>query len=182
MNTNTPQFTTTQSLVTYVKPITDGLEVWVQLRDGREDAYTIKDKSFRVREGHFLTAILHGQHPVAIRNDSTRMKIQLLTGEDVEGSAPSVRSRSFVFWFSWLVLIGFICPFAMDVIQTIIGQTLGDSTLVNTLYEFIAGGLWLAAIFGIPTKYIIQPRIRRAQHNRRIKAADRAIAKAFAAL
>jgi hypothetical protein len=93
----TLQFATKQSIVTDVKPTATGAEIWVEHEDGRETAYVVNEPAFRVREGQQLTAIHCGIHPVALRNDNTRMKLPLLTGEDLIGNAPEVLSRSTAF-------------------------------------------------------------------------------------
>lgn len=179
---NTLPLHTKTSTVLSVDPNAEGFEVWVKHDDGCEAVYTVNNRAFRAREGHNITAVLFGAHPVAIRNDSTQMKAQLLTGEDIEGSAPLVQSRPGVFWFAWVILIAFICPFAISLIQAFTQYMLGSSTPVQWLCEIIAGIFYTGAILGIPYWCIVHPRVIRFKHNRRIKAADRDIAQAYSKL
>ena len=77
-----------------VNPTHTGIEIWTRYDGGREGSYRVNDPSFSAREGHQLTAILCGVHPVAIINRNTNIKIQLLNGYDLLGSGPEIKSRS----------------------------------------------------------------------------------------
>jgi len=136
------------------------------------------DESFRAREGHQLTAILYGKHVVALRNDHTYKKIQLLSGEDIFGSGPQVQSRSATFWAGWAFLI--MCPGILIAgIPAAILSILGDNIVLKYLGGILSCAIYLGFIFGIPYWYIARPRILRHKHQRRIKAANEAIAKIF---
>jgi hypothetical protein len=180
MNIN--EFTVKKSTVISTSLSNTGTEIWARDDDGRETSYLVHDPSFRAREGHGLTAINYGIHPVALRNDTTMTKIQLLNGCDLLGSGPQVQSRSAGFWVGWLILI--IGPGLMGVgIVTMIFQHLfAGHAVLNALGGVIAVLIYLGMIFGVPYGCIIHPRLRRAKHNRRVKEADAAIAKIFAPL
>ncbi len=179
---NTLQLQTKSSTVTTVKPTAEGAEIWVAHEDGREAAYVVNEPAFRVREGQQLTAIHCGIHPVAIRNDNTRMKLPLLTGEELIGSAPEVPSRSTAFWLGWIILIAVICPVAFTFGETVLKETFGGNAFVSGVFGFTTTVFYLVAIFGVPYWAIIHPRIRRYQHNRRIKSLDQSITREFAKL
>ena len=182
---NATDFTIKKSTVISTNPTNNGTEIWIQHEDGREASYLVNDDSFRARTGHEIIAVLYGRHPVALRNDSTMTKIQLLTGEDLFGSAPQPESRPVMFWVAWVIVISFIGPFVLGMGQEIATGILGQYYWLKWLGDIVAFILFLvymALIFGVPYRLIIRPRILRSQHNRRIKAADAAIAKIFAPL
>ena len=106
MNEN--DFKTLTSTVIATNPGEAGTEIWVRYDDGREASYQVADPSFRCRENQQLTAILRGAHPILLRNDSTGMKIQLHSGEDILGSGPQVEPMAASFWLAWAVCI--LCP------------------------------------------------------------------------
>lgn len=179
---NTTDFTIKKSTVISTTPTHAGTEIWARHDDGREASYQVNDRSFRAREGQTLTAILFGIHPVALRNDSAMTKIQLLTGEDLVGSSPVVQSRPAIFWISWVIFIAFLGPYVIWIGQMLIQGMFEGNAFVRWVSDVAAKSLYAGAIFGVPYWCIIHPRILRAKHNRRIKAADAAIAKIFAPL
>ena len=182
---NTSDFIAKKSTVISTQPTNTGTEIWARCEDGREVSYPVNDHSFRARAGHELTAMLYGNHPVALRNDTTMTKIQLLTGEDLVGSAPQPEPRPVMFWVAWVLIIGFIGPFIIGIGQDIVTGIFGQYYWLKWLGDilsFILFLVYLALVFGVPYKLIIRPRILRSQHSRRVKAADAAIAKIFAPL
>ena len=176
---NTTDFTIKKSTVISTNPTNTGTEIWARDENGRETSYLVNDDSFRARAGHEITAVLYGRHPVALRNDSTMTKIQLLNGCDLLGSGPQVQSRSAGFWVGWLILI--IGPGLMGVgIVTMIFQHLfAGNVVLNALGGVIAVVIYLGMVFGIPYYFILYPRICRSKHNRRIKAVNAVIAEIF---
>jgi len=203
-------FKTATVTVVATNPKNSGAEIWVRYEDGREAAYQVADSSFRCREGHQLTAVLYGQHPILLRNDSTRMKIQLHSGEDILGSGPQVEPRSASFWLG-LFLICLCPPFGLicliggltgymwnDVTAPIKGLIAGIKAMwrvilgagiilvilyfclsSNAFFSLLAAVGFFAIVIGIPYAYIIQPRIRRAKHQRQIKALDVVVTRLF---
>lgn len=180
MNTN--NFTAKKSTVISTSSTNTGTEIWARDEAGRETSYLVNDHSFRARAGQELTAILFGIHPVALRNDTTMTKIQLLAGDDLVGSSPVVPSRPAIFWISWVIFIAFLGPYVIWIGQMLIQGMFENNVFVKWISDFAAISLYLGAIFGVPYWCIIHPRILRAKHNRRIKDADTAIAKIFAPL
>jgi len=183
MNTN--EFTVKKSTVISTNLTNTGTEIWARDDDGRETSYLVNDPTFRAREGHSLTAMNFGIHPVCLRNDTTMTKIQLLTGEDLLGSGPQPETRPIKFWVAWVIIIGFIGPFVLGMGQDIVTGIFGQFYWLKWLGDiisFIIFLVYLALVFGVPYKLIIRPRILRTQHSRRVKAADAAIAKIFAPL
>jgi len=177
MNIN--QFKIVKSTVDSVNPTNTGMEIWVQHEDGREAAYRVNDPKFAAREGQQMTAILYGVHPVAVLNNSTNIKIQLLNGWDLLGTGPEVKSRSGIFWVLWAI---FMIPFTMCVAGTIIDNPhdfFGKSGLAPYVANLVGGLVALLPLFGIPIWCIILPRFKRHQHLRLVKGADAAIAKLF---
>jgi hypothetical protein len=179
---NATDFTVKTSTVVSVQPTSSGTEIWAQQDDGREASYQVNDDSFRAREGHKLTTILYGRHPVAIRNDTTMTKIQLLNGWDLLGSGPQVKSRSVGFWIGWFVLIMGPGLMAIGVVTMIFEHFFGGNAVLNALGAVIGVMMYLGMVFGIPYWCIVHPRIGRARHNRRVKEADAAIAQIFTPL
>ena len=179
---NTTDFTIKKSTVTATNSTNVGTEIWTCDESGRETSYLVNDHSFRARAGHEITAVLYGRHPVALRNDTTMTKIQLLTGEDLVGSSPVVPSRPAIFWIAWVIFISFLGPYVIWIGQMLIQGMFENNVFVKWISDFAAISLYLGAIFGVPYWCIIHPRILRAKHNRRIKDADTAIAKIFAPL
>lgn len=182
---NTSDFTTKKSTVVSANLANTGTEIWTRDEDGRETSYLVNDPSFRAREGQSLTALNYGIHAVCLRNDTTMTKIQLLTGEDLLGSAPQPESRPVMFWVGWVIVIGFVGPFVLGIGQEIATGIFGQYYWLKWLGDIIAFILFLvyvALVFGVPYRLIVRPRILRTQHTRRIKAADAAIAKIFAPL
>lgn len=106
MNEN--NFQTKTSTVAATSPHNSGTEIWVRYDDGREASYQVPDPSFRCREGHQLTAVLYGPHPILLRNDSTGMKIQLHAGEDILGGCPHTEPFSVSSWLGCIAM--FLCP------------------------------------------------------------------------
>ena len=156
-----------------------GSEIWVCNDDGREASYIVNDHSFRAREGQKMTAVIYGGHAVALRNDTAMKKIQLLTGEDLLGSGPQVKSKPTSFWLGWLFLIFF--PGLMGVgILAKINEALFENILVlKILGNIICVAIYLAMVFGIPYWCIIRPRMLRSKHQHQIKVANTAIAEIF---
>ena len=109
INMNINQFQTLNSNVLSVEPTNTGIAIWVKYEGGREGSYRVNDPSFSAREGHQLTAIMCGIHPIAIINRNTNIKIQLLNGYDLLGTGPEVKSRSLIFWLGWAI---FLVPFS----------------------------------------------------------------------
>jgi len=179
---NTTDFSVKKSTVISTNPTNVGTEIWTCDESGRETSYLVNDHSFRARAGHELTAMLCGNHPVALRNDTTMTKIQLLTGEDLVGSSPVVPSRPAKFWIAWFIFISFLGPYLIWIGQMLILGIFENNVFVKWVSDFAAIALYVGAIFGVPYRCIIHPRVLRSKHNRRIKEADDAIAKIFAPL
>jgi hypothetical protein len=179
---NTTDFTVKKSTVISTIPTNAGTEIWARREDGREASYLVNDDSFRARAGHEITAVLYGRHPVALRNDTTMTKIQLLAGEDLVGSSPVVPSRPAIFWIAWFIFISFLGPYLIGIGQMLIQGIFEGNAFVKCLSDFAAISLYAGAVFGVPYWCIVHPRILRSKHNRRIKEADAAIAKIFAPL
>jgi hypothetical protein len=116
---------------------------------------------------------------VALRNDSTRTKIQLLTGRDLLGSEPHVESQSAGFWIGWIVLLIGPGSFAIGIVDIIFKHVFDGNAFLAWLGNALCILLALGMVLGIPYGCIVHPRLRRAAHNRRVKAADAAIAKIF---
>jgi len=175
MNTN--QFKTLTSTVLSVSPTNTGIEIWAQYEGGREASFRVNDPQFSARQGHQLTAIMYGVHPVAILNRTTNVKIQLLNGYDLLGTGPEVRSKSVIFWVGWAI---FLVPFSLCVGGAVIDsphQFFGASALAPYLANAAGGAISLGVLFGVPFWTIIRPRANRYKHTRRVKEADAAIAK-----
>ena len=176
MKTN--DFTIKQSTVLSVVETNAATEIWVRQDSGIESSYLVTDYSFRVREGHRLTAIHYGRHAVALRNDTCMMKIQLLTGEDLLGSGPEVQPRSAMFWLCWAFFLA--CPgIPVAGIPQIILSFLGNNAVLKWLGVALTCVCYLSFVFGIPFWFIIRPRLLRRKHQQRIKATDKAIATVF---
>ncbi len=112
-------------------------------------------------------------------------KIQLLSGDDLLGSAPQPESRPVKFWVAWVIIIGFIAPIVLGLGQEIATGILEQYYWLKWLGDITAFILFLvyaALVFVVPYRCVIRPRILNSQHNRRIKSADAAIAKIFAPL
>jgi hypothetical protein len=178
MNINTSDFKTQTSTVNSVMATDTGTEIWVQLQTGVESVYVVQHESFRVRQGQQITALLYGRHAVAVRNDNTYTKIQLLNGVDLLGTGPEVQSRSGLFWLGWAFVL--MCPGIM-----VAGIPMG---IINSLTKNVAaqwlGGLlsfacYVAMIFVPPYWYILRPRVQRRKHQQRVKASDDAISELF---
>jgi hypothetical protein len=177
MNAN--DFTVKTATVVSVQQTSSGTEIWAQQEDGRETSYLVGDNSFRAREGHKLTALHYGRNAVAIRNDTTRTKIQMLTGRDLLGSGPQVQSQSAGFWIGWFILLIGPGSFAIGIVDIIFKHVFDGNAILTWLGNAVCILLILGMVFGIPYGCIVHPRLRRAKHNRRVKAADAAIAKIF---
>ena len=176
---NATDFTVKTSTVVSVQPTNSGSEIWVQYDDGRETSYQVNDDSFRAREGHKLTAVLYGRHPVALRNETTMTKSQLLNGQDLLGTGPLVEPKPASFWVGWFFLIS--CPgFAfVSVLASITDSLFSKLPGLQVVGGTVCVATYLAMIFGIPYWCIIRPRLLRAKHQRQIKAADAAISEIF---
>ncbi|MGA2246660.1 MAG: hypothetical protein ABSH48_16835 [Verrucomicrobiota bacterium] len=175
MNTN--DFTYKKSTVVSVSGTNEGTEVWVRYDNDIESSYLVKDDSFRIREGHQLTAILYGRHAVALRNDSTMLKIQLLAGGDLVGPGPAAKSRSAVFWFLWALIL--VCP--GFIFAGIPAEILGSfhNVFLTYLGNTLSIACYLAYVFGIPFWYLLRPALLRRKHRKHVQEADRAIAALF---
>lgn len=175
MNTN--EFTYKKSTVVSVVGTNAGTEIWVRLENGVESSYLLTDDSFRVREGHQLTALHYGRHPIALRNDTSMTKIQLLTGEDLLGSGPMVEPRSAAFWGGWAFML--FCPgfIVAGLPAAILGAS--QNVVLKFLGDILSVACYLAFVFGVPYWFIVRPRHLRRKHQKRVKAADEAIAKLF---
>lgn len=176
MNIN--DFKTQTSTVNSVMATNDGTEFWVQHENEVESVYLVQDESFRAREGHRITAICYGRQVIALRNDNTYTKIQLMTGADLLGPGPEVRPKSGMFWLLWAAFIS--CPGIM-----LAGLPMGILNCVskNIIIQWLGGILslacYLAFIFVPPWWFIARPRLLRRQHQQNVKAADAAIAALF---
>lgn len=179
---NTTDFTIKKSTVVAVNPTHTGTEIWARYEDGREVAYPVNDHSFRARAGQELTAILYGIHPVALRNEASMTKIQLLNGDDLVGSSPVVPSRPTMFWVAWVIFIAFLGPYVIGIGQMLIQGIFEGNVFVKWVSDMVAVLLYVGAVLGVPYWCIIHPRILRFKHQRRIADADAAIAKIFAPL
>jgi len=166
----------TQTVTVHSVMATDaGTEIWVELENGVESVYLVPDESFRVREGHKLTAIYCGRHLIALRNDNTYTKIQLMNGTGLLGPGPEVRPKSGRFWLLWAAFIS--CPGIMIAgIPLGLMNCLGRNSLLNFIGGLLSLACYLAFIFGPPWWFIARPRLLRRQHQKRVKAADDAIA------
>ena len=177
MNIN--QFQTLNSNVLSVEPTNTGIAIWVKYEGGREGSYRVNDPSFSAREGHQLTAIMCGIHPIAIINRNTNIKIQLLNGYDLLGTGPEVKSRSLMFWLGWAI---FLVPFSMCIGGAIIDsphQFFGASGFAPYIANLAGGTIALGVLFGVPFWTIIRPRVNRYKHTLRVRQADAAIAQLF---
>ena len=165
---NVTDFNVQTSTIISTQPTKNGTHVWVRYDDDREACYEVAHSQFHLREGQQLTAILWGTHPVILRNDTTRMKLQLLTGEDILGTGPTVQPISAGTGLTWLAIL-FCCGpsfFFAPVLLLPIPETL------KIITAFVLYGVFLLVV---PYYWIVHPRIRRSKHQRRIKAADKLI-------
>lgn len=182
---NTSDFTAKKTTVISVNPTNAGTEIWARDESGRETSYCVNDHSFRARAGQNLTAIHYGIHPVILRNDTTMTKIQLVTGEELVGSSPTVESRPAIFWVAWIIFIGVLGPYLIGIGQEIVIDVFGQFYWLKWIGDIIAFMLFLvyvAIVFGVPYRCVVRPRILRSKQNRRIKAADAVLVKIFAPL
>lgn len=178
MNVN--DFTIEKSTVVSVVGTNEGNEIWVRHENGIESAYVVNDPNFRAREGHQITAIYCGKNVVAVRNDNTYKKIQLLSGENLLGPGPDVQPKSGTFWAGWAFFI--CCPGL--IVAGIPGAifNIGDNIILKYIGGILSLATYLAFVFGIPYWFIIRPRLLRRKHQQRVKAADTAIASLFNSL
>lgn len=172
---NPTDFKIRNSTVVSTEQTNSGRVIWTRYESGQEAAYAVEDPNFHAREGQQITAIHFCVHPVAIRNDHARTKIQLLSGEDLLGSGPDKSSRPAIFWFAWLIFIAFLCPCLIEVGQSVILEAFGNNAFVKWVSDIVAVSVYAGAVFGVPYFFIILPALRRFKHRRRIKAADRVI-------
>lgn len=173
----TENFTSIRSTVVATVPQKRGNEIWVRYEDGREVPYQVAHPDFLAREGQQMTALMFGQHVVALRNDSAKLKIQLLTAEDLLGSAQT-RSRSGLFWIGYIILL-LLIPILVDPAKMFLESFDWDKPFIVNLLESGAAWLQLGVLVGFPYWFIIRPGIRRFKHRRKIKAADKIITDLF---
>ena len=177
MNIN--DFKTRSSTVISSEIKNDATEIWVRYEDGREACYTVPETRFQAREGQTMTAILYGGHAVALRNDSTRMKIPILMGEDLLGSGPQVASHSAKFWIGWVIFIAFPCPYLIGLIEIILDGMFEHHPFLKWIGGIFTTSLYVFAVLGVPYFCLIHPSIRRFKHQRRVSASNKIIKKLY---
>ena len=156
----------------------NGTEVWVRYEGGREHAYTVPSQNFQAREGHELTEMQYQGRPVAILNNATNRKFQILTGYSVLGAGPQVEPKPRGFWFGYFLL-------ALPII--LVGNSMvADSYSywehhwfehwIANIYCFITsvGGLVI-----LPLRFIFWQDVKKFRHGRKVKAVNAVILQAY---
>jgi len=164
------------------KPYGDGLEYWVRYEDGRERSYYIRDAGFTARAGHELTELQFHGRPVAVRNEQTRRKLQILSGQDLLGSGPPVIKRGLGFWAIYFM---FALPvtFGFFAWHDSYGAEYWDHHLLMHIFvNTVCLSEMFVLIFGLPLRWIFWDDVKRFKHNRRVKAANKTITALFNAM